>query len=90
MVVPQLRVLSTGYRLVAGKYPFAGSGEAAAKITDAETGQLLGAAVDRRSGGGAFQSAAVWQWGDAENAVKKWSEMVADNLYAYTSGAKKP
>jgi hypothetical protein len=90
MVVPQLRVLSAGYALVAGRYPFSGGGQAAVKVSDATTEQLLGAAVDRRAGGGSLQTAAQWQWGDAENAIKAWSSQLADGMYAYTSGAKKP
>jgi hypothetical protein len=30
------------------------------------------------------------QWGDAENAIKAWSSLLADAIYAYTSGARKP
>ncbi len=40
--------------------------------------------------GGAIQTAAQWQWGDAENAIKVWSSLLADGMYAYTSGEKKP
>ena len=90
MVVPQLRVVSAGYALVAGKYPFAGGGQAAAKVTDSVTGEILGAGVDRRAGGGSIKTAAQWQWGDAENAIKAWSELIATSLYAYTSGERKP
>ena len=90
MVVPQLRVLSAGYALVAGRYPFSGGGQAAAKISDSVTEQTLGIAVDRRAGGGAIQTAAQWQWGDAENAIKAWSSQLADAMHAYTSGQKKP
>jgi len=90
MVVPQLRVLSTGYALAAGRFPFSGGAEAAAKISDAMTEQVLGAAVDRRAGGGSVDAAAQWQWGDAENAIKVWSSLLANGLYAYTSGEKKP
>jgi Protein of unknown function (DUF3313) len=90
MAIPQTKVLSAGYSLVAGKYPFAGEGQAAAKITDSVTGQVLGAAVDRRAGGGSIKTVAQWQWGDAENAIKAWSEMIANGLHAYTSGARKP
>ena len=90
MVVPQLRVLSVGYALVAGRYPFSGGGQAAAKISDSVTEQVLGVAVDRRAGGGALQTAAQWQWGDAENAIKAWSSQLADGMHAYTSGEKKP
>ena len=54
------------------------------------TVRLFGAGVDRRAGGGAIQTAAQWQWGDAENAIKAWSSLLADAMYAYTSGARKP
>jgi Protein of unknown function (DUF3313) len=90
MVIPQARLLGTGYYAVSGTYPFVGGGQAACKATDAVTGQVLGAAVDRRVGGGALQTAAQWQWGDAENAIKAWSQLLADGMYAYTSGARKP
>jgi hypothetical protein len=90
MVIPQARLLGTGYYAASGKYPFVGGGQAAFKATDAVTGQVLGAGVDRRVGGGAIQTAAQWQWGDAENAIKAWSQQLADGMYAYTSGARKP
>jgi hypothetical protein len=90
MVIPQLRLLGLGYYAVAGKYPFVGGGQAAVKITDSATGQVLGAAADRRVGGGSIETAAQWQWGDAENVIKQWSEMISNAMYSYTSGAKKP
>ncbi len=90
MVIPQLRLLTTGAMLVTGKYPFSGSAQAVAKVSDSETGQIIGAGVDRRTGGGSIQSAAQWQWGDAENAIKKWCELITNGMYAYTSGEKKP
>jgi hypothetical protein len=90
MVIPQARLLSTGYYAVAGKYPFVGGGEAALKVTDSVTGELLGAGADRRVGGGSLETAGQWQWGDAENVIKKWSELAANGMYAYTSGQTKP
>jgi hypothetical protein len=90
MVVPQLRVLSAGYAVATGSYPFSGGGQAAARISDSMTEQVLGLAVDRRAGGGAVQTAAQWRWGDAENAMKVWSSQLADGMHAYTSGARKP
>jgi hypothetical protein len=90
MVIPQVRLLGTGYYAVSGTYPFVGGGQAAFKATDAVTGQVLAAGVDRRVGGGAIQTAAQWQWGDAENVIKAWSQQLADGMYAYTSGARKP
>jgi uncharacterized protein DUF3313 len=61
MVIPQARLLSTGAYAVTGKYPFAGGGEAAAKITDSVSGQVLGVAADRRVGGGSVETAGQWQ-----------------------------
>jgi hypothetical protein len=90
MVVPQLKLLSAGYAAVAGRYPFSGGGSATVKVSDSMTEQVLGAGVDRRAGGGAIQTAAQWQWGDAENAIKAWSPQFADGMHAYTSGARKP
>jgi hypothetical protein len=90
MAIPQARLLGTGYYAVSGRYPFVGGGQAAFKATDAVTGQVLGAGVDRRVGGGALQTATQWQWGDAENAIKAWAQQLADGMYAYTSGARKP
>lgn len=89
MVIPQTRLLASGASLVTGKYPFSGEGQASVKVTDAVTGQILGAAVDRRAGGGSVKTAAVWEWGDVENAIETWSEMISNALYAYTSGEKK-
>jgi hypothetical protein len=90
MVIPQARLLGTGYYAASGRYPFVGGGQAACMATDAVTGQVLGAGVDRRVGGGALQTAAQWQWGDAENAIKAWAQQLTDGIYAYTSGARKP
>ena len=90
MVIPQARLLSTISRGITGKYPFTGGSEAAGKITDSVSGEILGIAADRRIGGGSIRTAGQWQWGDAENVIKEWSQMAADRIYAYTSGAAKP
>jgi hypothetical protein len=90
MAIPQSRILMAGTSAVTGKYPFAGGAQAAGKVTDAMTGQLLAAGVDRQGGAGSIKTVAQWEWGDAENAIKAWSEMVSKSMYAYTSGAKKP
>src|SRR5262249_15657852 len=90
MAIPHARLLGTGYYAVSGKYPFVGGGQAAFKGREAVTGRVLGAGVDRRVGGGSVQTAAHWQWGDAENVIKAWSQQLADGMSAYTSGAKKP
>ena len=70
MVVPQLRLLSAGYALVAGRCPFSGGGLAAAKISDSVTDEILG---DRRGSpgrGGVGWTRCPVAVGDVENAIK--------------------
>src|SRR5271168_995761 len=73
VIVPQARVLNGVQSLATGSYAFVGSAEAEMKATDSVTGQLLAAAVDKRSGGMSLSTAAQWQWGDAENAMNYWA-----------------
>ncbi len=49
-IVPQARMLGGAKSMVTGVSAFTGSASVEAKITDAETGELLVAAVDRRGG----------------------------------------
>jgi hypothetical protein len=80
VVVPQLRVINAAQSLATGSYAFVGSAEAMMKATDAVSGQLLAAAVDKRAGGVALSSAAQWQWGDAKNAIDYWAEKIDSRL----------
>jgi hypothetical protein len=86
MIVPQARGLNTLKYLATGTYGFVGGAEAEVKIEDSVSDQVLAAAVDKRVGGGALSTAAQWQWGDAENAVKAWAEQMASRLSSWTSG----
>lgn len=90
MAVPQARGLSTLKYVATGTYAFVGSAQFEGKITDAETGELLAAGMDRRIGGGHIATAAQWQLGDAENAISTWAEQMANQLSAWTSGARTP
>jgi Protein of unknown function (DUF3313) len=90
MVIPQARALNTLKYAATGTYAFVGGAQAEAKLTDAVSGQLLGEWVDKRIGGGSLETAAQWQWGDAENAMKQWATTAADRLSAWTSGTVKP
>jgi len=90
MVVPQARLLATLKRGVTGSYPFVGGAQAEFKITDAMTGDVLAVGVDRRIGGGSVSTAAVWQWGDAENAMRAWAKLLTERLSVSTTGAAKP
>lgn len=85
MAVPQARVLSALKYAATGTYPFVGSAQGEVLGTDAVTGKVLAAGVDRRVGGGSVATAAQWEWGDAENAMDKWAEMTVtrfENLRA--------
>jgi hypothetical protein len=85
VIVPQLKMVGAASSLAReGKFPFSGGAEVAVKITDAMSGQVLAGAVDRRVGGGSLKTAVQWQWGDAENAIDAWAQIIAERLYAYT------
>jgi Protein of unknown function (DUF3313) len=90
MVIPQARTLNTLKYAATGTYAFVGGAEGEMKLTDAATGQLLAAAMDKRIGGGSLETAAQWKWGDAENAMKAWATQLTDRLSSWTSGAAKP
>lgn len=90
MIVPQAHMLSNLKYLATGTFPFVGSAQAEAKISDAVSGQTLAAVVDKRLGGGSMATGFQWQWGDAENAITGWSKQMAEKLSAWTSGTEKP
>jgi len=83
---PHVRLLATLKYLATGTFPFVGSAQAEAKITDSMTGQVLAAGVSKRVGGGSVKAAAQWEWGDAENALTYWATQMATRLSSWTSG----
>src|SRR2546430_17642678 len=87
MVLPQARLLSTVKRGATGSYPFVGGAQAEFKLTDSTSGELLAAGVDQRIGGGSIETAAQWQWGDAEDGMEGGAKMAAERLPARTNGA---
>jgi uncharacterized protein DUF3313 len=82
IVVPQAHALSLIKQGLTGTYSFVGSATGEAKLTDSMSGQLLAAWVDKRFGTGALKNVTVWQWGDAENAMKYWSDALDERLGA--------
>jgi hypothetical protein len=86
MIVPQAHMLSNLKYLATGTMPFVGAAQGEAKITDSVSGQILALAVDKRIGGGSFTTGFQWQWGDAENAVNAWAELMTKRLSSWTSG----
>jgi len=90
MIIPQAHMLSNLKYLATGTFPFVGGAQAEAKMTDAVSGELLGAVVDKRIGGGSFTTGFQWQWGDAENAIDKWCELLTERLSSWTKGTARP
>jgi hypothetical protein len=88
VVVPQARVLNILKYAATGTYAFVGSATAEAKLTDSQTGQLLGAWADQRFGGVSVKNVTVWQQGDAENAMTYWANGLDQKLVSL--GAGKP
>lgn len=87
MLVPQARGLATLKYLATGTYAFVGGAQAEAKVVDSVTGTVLAAGVDKRVGGGSLATAAQWQWGDAENSITAWAQLIASRLSLWTSGS---
>jgi hypothetical protein len=80
LVVPQIRLVNALQSLATGSYVFVGSAETAGKVLDAQTGELLAAAVDVRTGGTSMKAAAQWQWGDVEAAIDLWAQKTSERL----------
>jgi len=74
-IVPQTRLLSGMKSLGTGVSLFTGSASVEMKFTDAATGTLLVAAVDRR-GGTKSLSGVTNSWNDVEEAYRFWAEKV--------------
>jgi hypothetical protein len=86
VVIPQARVLNAVTNLATGSYAFVGSAQSEAEVTNAVTGQVLAAGVDKRSGGLSIKNADVWEWGDTENAMDFWAQRMATRLQELRSG----
>jgi hypothetical protein len=44
---------------------------------------LLAAAVDKRVGGASVKNVTVFQWGDAENAMNYWANLIDQRLASW-------
>jgi Protein of unknown function (DUF3313) len=83
VVVPQARALSVIKMAATGTYAFVGSAQGAIKFNDSMSGQLLAAAVDKRVGGASIKNVTVWQWGDADNAMNYWGNLIDQRLVSW-------
>jgi hypothetical protein len=82
--VPQLRLMSEAKNVFTGKPSFVGKAAFEGKITDAYTGELLGAAVDKRVGGKTIKN--LDSWLDVRNAIDYWVEAFAYNICTLREG----
>ncbi len=83
VVIPQTRVLSAIKMAATGTFAFVGSAQGAIKFNDATSGELLAEAVDERVGGTSVKNITVFQWGDAENAINYWADLIDQRLVSF-------
>ncbi len=86
-VVPQARALSTLKGLATGKPAFVGEASVEAKISDAQTGKVLAAVVDRRVGGKKLEAEAFDTWGDVNEILEYWAKQARFRLCEARGGA---
>jgi Protein of unknown function (DUF3313) len=78
-VLPQSRVVSAAKRLAFGTHSFVGRAGIEGELLDSQTGERLGAMVDRRGGGKTLQGS-LHSWDDVEQAFKFWADRLAYRL----------
>ena len=74
-VVPQARALSTLKGLATGKPAFVGEASVEAKLSDANSGKVLAALMDRRVGGKKLEAEAFDTWGDVNEILEYWAKL---------------
>lgn len=91
-VIPQLRLAGELRGLATDKPSFVGGAQIEAKVSDARTGKIIAAAVDRRVGGKTL-SKGVDNWADVKHAMDFWADLAVHRV-CVVSGAtdcpKKP
>jgi len=82
---PVGRAGSGAKRFAAGTESFVGVASVEARITDALSGELLAAAVDRR-GGGKYATKGFARWADVEEAFAYWAKQARWRLCLQRNG----
>ncbi len=80
-VVPHSRLISGIKKLATGTHSFVGKASIEGEILDAQSGERLAAAVDRRAGGKSFQGL-MSSWDDVKEACRFWAGRLRDRLRA--------
>lgn len=73
-ILPPAIILSTAANMATGQTHFSGEASLEAKITDAETGELIAATVDRRIGGNYLNGKTLNKWGDTFQILDFWAQ----------------
>jgi hypothetical protein len=87
-VGPITGAISGMSKMATGTSAFVGAASVEVEVSDAETGEVLLAAVDRRVGEKTL-SGATDPWGDVQNAFQVWSDRFIDRLQ-YEGGPRQP
>ena len=80
-VIPHTRLISGIQKLATGTHSFVGKASLEGEILDAQSGERLAAAVDRRAGGKSFQGL-LTSWSDVKEACHYWAGRLRDRLRA--------
>jgi hypothetical protein len=72
---PGTLLMSKGKKALAGTETFVGKASVEIEVTDSQSGELLGAGVDRR-GGGKYAWKPLNRWEDVEQAYSYWAKKV--------------
>ena len=87
--VPQLLAVSTLKMLATEKPAFVGAAQIEVKLSDAQTGKIVAAGVDRRVGGKTLTKGTD-NWADVKNAFDWWSELAVHRLCVVSGGSNCP
>ena len=79
-VVPVALVASGLEKVITGKPSFVGDAAIELKVTDALSGELLAAGVDRRVGGKLLTPSHFTSWGTVEDMMRLWASHGSYNL----------
>jgi hypothetical protein len=78
-LLPISRAITEVNRVATGTHRYVGSASAEGEVTDAESGEVLLAAMDRRVGGKTVRGSAS-SWSDVENALQHWAKRIGERL----------
>jgi hypothetical protein len=78
-VVPFAAIGTGAYEYVTGKPTYQGEAAAEVRMSDAQSGEILAAAVDERIGGRSLSSAEN-RWADVDNILAYWAQLVRYRL----------